>query len=160
METAVDAMIADLFRLDKLTVTQADRAMVITGISEATLGDLAVVQNVDGAAIDAATRDGLTLVTDMTGSWSDEFANAVTQEVLDQTAPCQVYGPDSTAMSLREVAGAMWNFVTYDQIDSLMLTIGRNIVSDDSDRRTSPGADVYRSLALYAGESARLAAGA
>jgi hypothetical protein len=61
-------------------------------------------------------------------------------------------------MSLREVAGAMWNFVTYDQIDSLMLTIGRN-TGTDSDRRSSPSADVYRALALYAGDSARFAAG-
>jgi hypothetical protein len=37
METAVDAAIADLYRLDKLTVTRDDRAMVITGISEETL---------------------------------------------------------------------------------------------------------------------------
>jgi hypothetical protein len=160
METAVDAMIADLFRLDRLTVTQADRAMVITGISEETLGDLAVAQSMDGATIDAATRDGLTLVTDLTGSWSDEFGNGVTQAILDQTAPGELYGPGETTMSLREFAGAMWNFVTYDQIDSLMLTIGRNMISDDSDRKSSPSADVYRALALYAGESARFAAGA
>jgi hypothetical protein len=153
METIADAAIADLFRLEKLTVTRDDRAMVITGIAETTLGDLAVVQSLDGAAIDAATRDGLTIVTDLTGSWTDEYGNAVTQAVLDQTARGSRYGPGKRTLSLGEVSSAIASFVTYNQIDSLMLTIGRNRV--DEQGRRGAGAEVYRALALYAGGDTR-----
>lgn len=156
METVVDAAIADLFRLDKLTVTRDDRAMVITGIAETTLGDLAVTQSLDGEAIDAATRDGLTIVTDLTGGWSDEYANAVTQAILAETAPGRRYGPGRRTLSLGEVSRAISSFVTYNQIDSLMLTIGRNLNSEGT--RRSANAEIHRALALYAGESARLAA--
>lgn len=156
METVVDAAIADLFRLDKLTVTRDDRAMVITGIAETTLGDLAITQSLDGEAIDAATRDGLTIVTDLTGGWSDEYANAVTQAILDETAPGRRYGPGRRTLSLGEVSRAISSFVTYNQIDSLMLTIGRNLNTEGT--RRSSNAEVHRALALYAGESVRLAA--
>ncbi|QAY75565.1 DUF1521 domain-containing protein [Sphingosinicella sp. BN140058] len=153
METAVDALVADLFRLDRLTVTRDDRAMVITGIAETTLGDLAVVQSFDGEAIDAATRDGLTIVSDLTGTWSDEYGNAVDQSVLDQTAVGGLYGPDQDTLSLGEICEAISSFVAYNQIDSLMLTIGRNQPSETE--RRPQAIDVYRSMALYAGENAR-----
>lgn len=152
METAADAVVADLFRLDRLTVTRDERAMVITGIAETTLGDLAVTQSLNGEAIDDATRDGLTIVTDLTGRWSDEYGNAVTQAVLDQTAPGRRYGPGKRTLSLGEVSKAIASFVTYNQIDSLMLTIGRNQV-DTAGRRG--GTEVHRQLALYAGETTR-----
>jgi hypothetical protein len=155
METVADAAIADLFRLDKLTVTRDDRAMVITGIAETVLGDLTVVQSLDGEAVDAATRDGLTIVTDLTGSWSDEYGNQVTQAILDQTAPGRRYGPGKRTLSLGEISRAISSFVTYNQIDSLMLTIGRNIVDRPGERGS--GSEVHRALALYAGETARRA---
>ncbi|MBB5710896.1 DUF1521 domain-containing protein [Sphingomonas xinjiangensis] len=153
METAQDPAIAGLFRLDKLTVTQAERAMVITGIAETTLGDLAVVQSHEGEALDAATRDGLTIVADLTGSWSDEYGNAVTQTVLNQTAVGRRYGPGKRTLSLREVSGAISSFVAYAQIDSLMLTIGRNLQGAPT---RSDNSEVQRALALYAGGSDRL----
>lgn len=156
LETAADAAVADLFRLDKLTVTQGERAMVITGVAETTLGDLAVAQSFDGEAIDAATRDGLTIVTDLTGRWSDEYGNAVTQAVLGQTAPGRRYGPGRRTLSLREVAGTISRFVAYNQIDSLMLTLGRQR-SSPSDRRAADG--MHRTLALYAGAATWRAAG-
>lgn len=155
METAADAAIADLFRLDRLTVTQADRAMVITGVSQETLGDLAVVQSLDGEAIDAATRDGLTIVTDLTGRWSDEYGRAITQTVMDQTRPGRRYGPGRTTLSLGEISRAISSFVTYNQIDSLMLTIGRNNSSAAARRDSST--EVHRAIALYAGETGRRA---
>lgn len=153
METIADATVADLFRLDKLTVTNGARAMVITGVAETSLGDLAIVQSLDGEAVDAATRDGLTIVTDVTGRWSDEYGNAVTQAILDQTAPGRRYGPGRRTLSLGEISRAIASFVTYNQIDSLMLTIGRNRVEDIGRRAT--GAEVHRALALYAGEARR-----
>jgi len=149
METAADALIADLFRLDRLTVTRDDRAMVITGIAETALGDLAIVQSFEGEAVDAATRDGLTLVTDLTGTWSDEYGNAVDQAILDQTAPDALYGPGADTLSLHEISKAIASFVAYNQVDSLMLTIDRNRPSPVDRRRDA--AEIYRSLALYAG---------
>ncbi|MBO9623385.1 MAG: DUF1521 domain-containing protein [Sphingomonas sp.] len=154
METVADAAVADLFRLDRLTVTRDTRAMVITGIAETVLGDLAVAQSLDGEAVDAATRDGLTIVNDLTGRWSDEYGNDVTQAVFDQTAPGRQYGPGKRTLSLGEISRAITSFVTYNQIDSLMLTIGRNRV-DTGGRRA--GAEIQRQLALYAGATARRA---
>lgn len=154
METAADATIDDLFRLDKLTVTRDDRAMVVTGLSQETMGDLTVEQSFDGEAIDAATRDGLTIVTDITGRWSDEYGNAITQKLLTQTAPGRRYGPGRTTLSLGEISKAISSFVTYNQIDSLMLTIGRNRVDEPGRRDRS--AEVNRAIALYAGVNARL----
>jgi hypothetical protein len=156
METVADTAVADLFRLDKLTVTRDDHAMVITGIAETVLGDLVVAQSLDGEAIDATTRDGLTIVTDLAGRWSDEYGNAVTQAILGQTAPGRQYGPGKRTLSLGEISSAITRFVTYNQIDSLMLTIGRNIVDRPGERGT--GSEVHRALALYAGETARRAA--
>lgn len=147
METVADAAVADLFRLDKLTVTRADRAMVITGIAETTLGDVVVVQSLDGEAIDAATRDGFTIVTDLTGSWSDEYGNAIDQQLLNQTAPGRRYGPGRRTLSLGEISHAISSFVTYNQVSSLLLTLARNAPGEESRRGPSP---VPRDLALYA----------
>lgn len=147
METVADAAVADLFRLDKLTVTQAERAMVITGIAETTLGDVVVVQSLDGEAIDAATRDGFTLVTDLTGSWSDEYGNAIDQQLLNQTAPGRRYGPGRRTLSLGEISHAISSFVTYNQVSSLFLTLARNAPGEESRRGLS---QVPRDLALYA----------
>ncbi|HVJ02374.1 MAG TPA: hypothetical protein VM662_09340, partial [Sphingomonas sp.] len=86
------------------------------------------------------------------GRWSDEYGNTVTQAVLDQTAVGRRYGPGKRTLSLGEISRAIASFVTYNQIDSLMLTIGRNQV-DTTGRRA--GAEVHRQLALYAGETTR-----
>lgn len=148
METAADAAMADLFRLDKLTVTKDDRAMVITGIGESTLGDLAVVQSLGGEAIDDATRDGFAIVSDVTDSWSDEWGNAVDQALLDETAPGELYGPGSELLSLGEISKTIWKFVSHNQLDSLILTLNRG--RDAAHERRSEATEVYRAMALYA----------
>jgi hypothetical protein len=74
--------------------------------------------------------------------------------VLKQTAPGRRYGPGRTTLSLGEISKAISSFVTYNQIDSLMLTIGRNRVDEPGGRDRS--AEVHRAIALYAGGKARL----
>lgn len=155
LETAADALITDLFRLDKVTVTRDDRAMVITGVAETALGDVVVTQSFEGEGVDDATRDGLTLVTDLTGSWSDEYGREVTQDVLDQTAPGERYGPGKNQQSLREVMDVISRFVAYEAVGSLMLSLSNRAPS------VTPGSDaaagVRRALALYAADTTRLA---
>jgi hypothetical protein len=153
LETKADATIADLYRLDKLTVTQGERAMVITGVSEETLGDLAVDRSFVGEAIDETTRDGLVLVRAGNG-WRDEYGSAVTQKILNQTRPGGRYGPGKTTLSLGEITTIISRAVSYNQVSSLMLTMGRNLSVDPGGRDSN--IDLLRAIALYAGEAARL----
>lgn len=118
LETAADAVLDDVFRLDRLTVTQDDRALVITGVSSDQPGDLVLNESRDGYAIDDATRDGLTLIENTNG-WTDEYGNAVTPGTLAQTAPDAPYGPGSTLLSLGEVWTAVRRFIVFGQVTSL-----------------------------------------
>ncbi|MGK6318107.1 DUF1521 domain-containing protein [Sphingomonas sp. DT-204] len=153
LETRADAAIADLYRLDKLTVTQGERAMVITGISEETLGDLKVDQSFDGETIDDETRDGLVIAREG-GGWQDEYGNALSQAILDQTRPGELYGPGKTTLSLGEIFSMFFRAVTYGQVSSLMLTTSRNLPADPSGRDSEN--HLRRTLALYAAGFGRL----
>ncbi|UIJ46505.1 DUF1521 domain-containing protein [Sphingomonas cannabina] len=153
LETQADTTIADLYRLDKLTVTQGERAMVITGISEETLGDLKVDQGLDGETIDDQTRDGLVIARDSDG-WSDELGNAVTQAILDQTRPGALYGPGKTTLSLGEIFSMLFRAVSYGQVSSLILTTSKNLSADFGGRDAENR--IRRTLALYAAGTARL----
>jgi Domain of Unknown Function (DUF1521) len=62
METLAEAKSADVFHLDRLTVTRGDSAVVVSGVSQMTGGDLKVTQSRTGDSIDGDTRDGLVLI--------------------------------------------------------------------------------------------------
>ncbi len=64
IETAENLALNSYF-LDKLTVTKEDRAVIITGVSSETLGDLTLQQSNDGYRVDDAVRDGYVLVEDV-----------------------------------------------------------------------------------------------
>jgi hypothetical protein len=157
LQTVPDLTAADLYWLDKLTVTRDEYAMVISGVSDQVLGDVAVDQSLDGYDVDDQTRDGLTLVTDGSGAWADELGHAVTQTVLDATAPGAIYGPDSTALSWGEVGTLFSRYLGFGQIVSLSQGVGRNLVSDGGrvDRSGSEAAarhaELQRAIALHAG---------
>lgn len=94
----------------QVVVTKGSNAVVIDGISQNRIGDLAVSVSTNGYAIDAAHRDGFT-VHEQTGGWQTEFGQTVTQAEADITRPGQMYGPDSTALSLAEAGTAIGTFL-------------------------------------------------
>lgn len=158
LETAKDTAMADLFRLDRLTVTRDDRAMVISGVSSEKTGDLTVVQSRDGYAIDDDTRDGLTLAVDSDGEWTDEYGDAVTQATFDKTAPGELYGPGSTRLSVNEIATVVSRFFIFGQVTSMMSNTRWAITSETNHQDTvdaARAADLRRAHILYAGATAR-----
>jgi hypothetical protein len=162
LETAQDAKLANVFRLDKLTVTKDERAVVITGVSEETGGDLAVVQSNDGRNIDEDTRDGLVIERNTLTGWADEYGVAVTQAILDATAVGAEFGPGSDRMSLDEFRTLISRFLAWGQISSMMSMSLRNCASDMM--RQEPGdvaraADIRRAWARHADENAAIERG-
>ena len=157
LQTVPDANANDIFRLDKLTVTKDERAMVITGVSSDIGGDLAVVQSNDGYNIDEDTRDGLVIERDTLTGWADEYGVAVTQEILNATAVGGAFGPGSDLMSLAEFRTLISRFMTWGMISTMMSLSSRTIQSDMM--RQDPGdaaraADLRRSWARHADEAA------
>ena len=104
METKQDAVVEGIFRLDRLTVTRNDRAMVITGVSSETAHDLAAVQSRDGWNVDDAVRDGLVVVevppvvTAGANQIAVAIANIVTGPVINVAANAPVI-PATPAVS-------------------------------------------------------------
>ncbi len=62
METLPEANSANVFHLDRLTVTRGDSAVVVSGVSQMSGGDLNVTQSRTGDSVDSDTRDGLVLI--------------------------------------------------------------------------------------------------
>jgi Domain of Unknown Function (DUF1521) len=118
LETARDIALADTFRLDRLTVIQNDHALVITGVSSDTQGDLTFIPSNNGIDVDDATRDGLTLIEHDCG-WTDEYGHAVTPETLALTASDAPYGPGSSLLSLGEICTIIGRFMVFRQVTSL-----------------------------------------
>jgi hypothetical protein len=59
METLPETKSADVFHLDRLTVTQGEKAVIVSGVSQVTSGDLIITQSNSGDTVDDQTRDGL-----------------------------------------------------------------------------------------------------
>ncbi len=159
LETIPDAKAADIFRLDRMTVTLAERAMVITGVSSDIGGDLAVMQSDNGRHVDLDTRDGLVLKRDTLTGWADEYGVAVTQELLDATAVGGAFGPGSNVMSLDEFRTLISRFMTWGMTSSMISLSSRMLNSDML--RQEPGdfaraADLRRSWARHADEAAAI----
>jgi Domain of Unknown Function (DUF1521) len=157
LETIPDAKAADIFRLDRMTVTLAERAMVITGVSSDTGGDLAVVQSNSGRHIDFDTRDGLVLKRNALTGWADEYGVTVSQELLDATAVGRAFGPGSDLMSLGEFRTLISRFMTWGMISSMMSLSSRALTGDmlrQEPTDVARVADLRRSWARHADEAA------
>ncbi len=157
LETIPDTKAADIFRLDRLTVTLEERAMVITGVSSDVGGDLAVKQSNDGYNIDEDTRDGLVLERDTLTGWADEYGVAVTQELLDATAVGGAFGPGSDLMSLDEFRTLISRFMAWGMISSMISLSSRTLNSDmlrQDPSDVARAADLRRSWARHADEAA------
>jgi Domain of Unknown Function (DUF1521) len=162
LETAQDAKAADIFRLDKMTVTKDERAMVITGVSSEIAGDLAVVQSNDGHAIDEDTRDGLVIERNTLTGWADEYGITVTQAILDATAVGGGFGPGSDRMSLDEFRTLISRFLAWGQISSMMSLTSRSLTSDmlrQDPNDVARAADIRRAWARHADEAAAMERG-
>jgi Domain of Unknown Function (DUF1521) len=117
--------------LDKITVTNEQRAVVITGVNNSVLGDLAAQTSSQGFQIDEATRDGYTLDENIGGwGWLTPYsANVATQKDLNVTAPGRLFGSNSNAASLREIERFVSRFIVQSFSYSLN-TMGRARIED------------------------------
>ncbi len=162
LETAQDAKAADVFRLDKLTVTKDERAVVISGVSQDVGGDLTVVQSNAGWHIDEDTRDGLVIERNTLIGWADEYGVAVTRDILDATAVGARYGPGSDLMSLDEFRALISRFLAWGQISAMMWMSSRYCTSDMMRQEPSDvarAADIRRAWARHADENAAIERG-
>jgi hypothetical protein len=93
------------YMLDKLTITNDDRAVIITGVNDAVVGDLVAVEKAKPWIVDKETRDGFVLEENIKGAgWESEYTDEVaTQADLDETAVGGDFGPNSAARSLSEL---------------------------------------------------------
>lgn len=102
----------NVYFASQVVVTRGANAVVIEGISQQQLGDLSVGVSTNGHALDAAHRDGFT-VLEAAGGWQTELGQTVTQAEADLTRPGQLYGPDSAMPSLSELGTAIGGFLVF-----------------------------------------------
>jgi Domain of Unknown Function (DUF1521) len=170
METLPETKTSAQFYLDRLTITQGECAVVVSGVSQMTGGDLTVTQSHTGEAIDDRTRDGLVFEqvapapTEPAGpetntliGWADEYGVAVKPEMLAATLPGGTFGPGSERMSFQEFQALIIRFLSWGQISSLMSFTSRSLSSDAN--RQDPAdvaraADIRRAWARHADETA------
>jgi Domain of Unknown Function (DUF1521) len=180
LQTMPETWATDIFHLDRLTVTQGDLAMVVSGVSQERGGDLTVAQSQKGDSIDDQTRDGLVFEqvapnpeppapapptaaplpppdTNTLSGWADEYGVAVTPEMLAATLPGGDFGPGSELLSRGEFYSLIMRFLSWGTVSSLMSLASNSINSDM--RRQDPAdvarsADIRRSWARHADEMA------
>jgi hypothetical protein len=114
VETKPMADNQNLYTLDKVTVTNDRRAVILTGLDNATLNDVKIDQSNSGWDIEDDTRDGFTLVENETGAgWNNEYpGTVVVQKDLDETAIGERFAPGSSAISLGELRVIVSRFLT------------------------------------------------
>jgi Domain of Unknown Function (DUF1521) len=174
METLPDTKTSTQFYLDRLTVTQGECAVVVSGVSQMIGGDLTITQSHTGEAIDDRTRDGLVFEqvapsppppptepaqpeTNTLIGWADEYGVAVTPEMLAATLPGGAFGPGSQRMSFQEFQTLIMRFLSWGQISSLMSFTSRSLSSDLSRHEPADvarAADLRRAWARHADEAA------
>ncbi len=130
METAPEQKSADVFRLDRLTVTRGNDAVVVAGVSQDVGGDLTVTQSRTGHTVDADTRDGLVLERNSFAQWADEYGIVVTPEMLAATQPGGAFGPGSTEMSREEFRSLIARFMSWGLVSSFLSLSLRSLASD------------------------------
>ncbi len=144
--TKSDVAAAETFRLDRLTVTLDERAMVISGASQDKLGDMKIVQSNAGDDVDESTRDGLVVARDPASEWADDYGAAVTQATFDATAIGAAFGPGSTMLSLGEFQSLLSRFLSWGQASAMFATMSYNRSNDIT--RQDPN-DIARTAAIH-----------
>jgi hypothetical protein len=110
LQTVADPEAQGSFRLDKLIVTNGDKAAIISGIADNKEEQLAI-KTAAGYTTDERFRDGFTLEEGKGGIWRDENGRLLNQKRLDATAVGGEYGPGSQLMSLGEISLVISRFL-------------------------------------------------
>lgn len=107
---------ANAYVASQVVVTKGANAVVIDGISQNRIGDLSVSVSTNGYALDAAHRDGFTVLESAGGGWETELGQKVTQAEADITRPGALYGPGSEALSLGEAGTLIGSFLFFGSL--------------------------------------------
>jgi Domain of Unknown Function (DUF1521) len=157
------------YRLDKISVSTADRGIVITGLANDIAGDLQVADSKNGSIVDDAARDGFTLTesipkTNKTTSsnigaeiakesgqdpaqkaqWLDDDDLAVTQASMAATAVGGLFGPGSTIMSKMEFGVVISRFFSAWALSSIMLQHNSIMSSEYNNRANDRCSDEHK----------------
>ncbi len=113
LETVESKSAPGQYLLETVSVSVADRGMVITGLTNDIVGDLKVDESKSSGRVDNNARDGFTLFETADGAaWVDEDNAAITQALLDATAVGGLYGPGSEFLNSVEFSALMSRFMT------------------------------------------------
>jgi hypothetical protein len=163
LETSKSPDDMNAYRLDKISVSTADRGMVITGLANDVAGDLKVTDFKYGSTVDDAARDGFTLtesivktdpeITPKTSSvtspetshdtaqttsqkteWLDENDAPITQALLNATAVGGLFGPGSSIMSRMEFGALISRFFSSWALSSIILQFSHTMNSEYNNR--------------------------
>jgi Domain of Unknown Function (DUF1521) len=165
LETSKSPDDMNAYRLDKISVSTADRGMVITGLANDVAGDLKVTDFKYGSTVDDAARDGFTLTesiaktypeiapktspvtspetnheTAQTTSQKTEWLNdddvAITQALLNATAVGGLFGPGSDVMSRAEFGALISRFFSSWALSSMVMQL-RYTMNSEYNTRTN-----------------------
>jgi hypothetical protein len=114
------------YLLDKISVSTADRGVVITGLTNDVVGDLKVDESKSAGSVDNNARDGFTMIETEDGrAWLDDDEIAITQSLLDATAIGRLYGPGSEYLNSVEFSALMSRFMTSWNLFSMVSSLTR-----------------------------------
>jgi hypothetical protein len=139
IETKPLAANKDIYTLDKVTVTNDHRAVILTGIDSDTFGDVKIEQSILGRNIEEDTRDGFTLVENDGGKgWNNEDpGTAITQTDLNETAIGERFAPGSVEISLGELRVVVSRFLVATLTSSIFASVRANQLSETNQRPRS-----------------------
>jgi hypothetical protein len=103
LQTKADPMNKGSYILDRLTLTNGNRAAIITGLGDNIEGKLKI-KTAGGYATDERVRDGFTIgENNECIAWEGEYGDPLTQELMNATAVGGDYGPGSRRLSVAEL---------------------------------------------------------
>jgi Domain of Unknown Function (DUF1521) len=126
LETVESKSTPGQYLLDTVSVSVADRGVVITGLTNDVVGDLKIDESKSGGRVDNNARDGFTLFeTEDGASWVDDDNAAITQALLDATGIGGLYGPGSEFLNSVEFSALMSRFMTSWNLFSMISSFSR-----------------------------------
>jgi Domain of Unknown Function (DUF1521) len=156
LQTIADPEEQGAYRLDKITITNGNKAAIITGLADDATDNLSI-KTAGGYATDEKIRDGFILEEKADGfGWQDEGGEDITQDLLNATAVGAAYGPGSKALSLGELSVMVSRFLQsvisfgniVNSFSSRKQEMPRDTISDD--RRSEDRSRLERLLAEQA----------
>ncbi|QTD56143.1 DUF1521 domain-containing protein [Parasphingorhabdus cellanae] len=138
VQTAAASDHPDLYILERVVITKNYRAVIITGVGNATRSDLAIDSNFNGRLEDLVTADGYIVRENSSGTgWvQSATGEAVSQVDLDKTAPDGEYGPSRHHYSLDDVSRLFNRF-----LNNSAASLGYSLTANADIRHESNSAD-------------------